>query len=154
MLQLVDREESHPPIIEVSEKPRKTCDRESCRECHRLLREWCSLPITPPCDHYLRWRYTATHSNSSSLSSPQVHRPVPPQWERPCSHPWSTTDNTTKAVQSSNANSPFMNMFKAFTMIFQQILKELNGAMWEKDRILVEIQKYRNGIKTMKQNDH
>jgi hypothetical protein len=34
---------------------------------------------TPPLDKLPRRRYAATHSNNSSLSCPQLHRPASPQ---------------------------------------------------------------------------
>jgi hypothetical protein len=53
-----------------------------------------------------------------------------------CPHPRSTTNNTTKSVQSSSARSSSMNMFKAFKTTFQQILTELDGDMSGEDRIV------------------
>jgi hypothetical protein len=52
--------------------PRKRCEREICREHARLQREGCSLPATPPQDYPSCQCYTATHSNSSFLSGPQL----------------------------------------------------------------------------------
>jgi hypothetical protein len=58
------------------------CERESRRERQRLQRECCSTPATTSQDNPSLRCCAATHSNSSSLSRSQLHRPVPPQWEK------------------------------------------------------------------------
>jgi hypothetical protein len=70
------------PSIEVSATPGKRCGRESSSQLPRLHPEGCSLPATPLQDYPSRRCYAATHSNSSSLSRPRLHRPVSPQWKK------------------------------------------------------------------------
>jgi hypothetical protein len=64
--------------IEATGMPRKRCKRKSRRVCPRLQWEGGSLPASPPQNYPLWQCYTAKHSNSSSLSCPQLYRPAPP----------------------------------------------------------------------------
>jgi hypothetical protein len=76
---LVDGEEPHPSNYRGR---RHAKERESRREHQRLQRKGCSLPAPPPQDYPSRQCYAATHSNSSSLGHPQLHRAAPPQREK------------------------------------------------------------------------
>jgi hypothetical protein len=116
-----------PPNVEAAGMPKKRCEGESCRERQNLQREGCSLPAAPPQDYPSRRCYRATHSNSSSLSHPQLHRPALALEAQPTS---------TNSVQTPDANSSSLNdMFTAVETVFQQIVTELNGAETEKGRI-------------------
>jgi hypothetical protein len=88
---LVDGEEPHPSYHRGCRHAKEE-RRNSRRKRPRLQREGCSLLFTSPQDSLSRRRWAARHSNCSSLSRPQLDRPVPPQWEKWVSpHPWGTS---------------------------------------------------------------
>jgi hypothetical protein len=108
----------------------RRCGRESRRERPGLQREGCSLPATPPQDYPSRRCSAATHSNSSSLSRPQLHRPALSTLRH-------NQHVASQSVQARNANSSSLSdMFTLVATIFQQIMRELNGAEAEEDRIM------------------
>jgi hypothetical protein len=111
-----------PPTIDAAGTPRKRCEGESFRERPSLQREECSLPATPPQNYPSRRHYAATHSNSSSLKRPQLHRPAPPQWEKWEPLPLRRNQHKvpSQSVQAPNVNSSYAKeTLKVVATIFQ-----------------------------------
>jgi hypothetical protein len=119
------------PTIEAAGTPRKRCERESCRERPRLKWEKRSFPTTPSAD-CPRWHLC--------ISTQQHHQPpvaqacpltvgeiyAPPLLGQ------NQQQVPGQSIQASNANiSSVKDMFKLVTIVFHQIMTELNGARSE-----------------------